>query len=478
MNIGIGSDDAGYALKEVLKTHFAARGIEVADYGCHSLDPLDYPDIALPLARDVAARKLDRGVLICGTGIGMAITANKVHGVYAAQAHDTFSAERARKSNNAQIITLGARVIGSELAKQIVDHWLDSEFAGGGSERKVKKIIDAEAGHAMKKLINDPFDVVEEVVEGYCDAHADLIRRVGRRAIARNDSPRQGKVGVVVGGGSGHLPIYMGYVGKGGADAAAIGNVFASPPAKPILEATQAANGGAGVVYVYGNYAGDVMNFDRAAALALQAGIHVETIRVNDDVASAPPAQREKRRGIAGAFFSVKIAAAKAETLADLDAVTAATRKANAATRSMGVALSSCTVPANGRPTFDLGAGEMEIGLGLHGEPGRRRSKLESADKVTDEIMETILSDMDYSGGEVALLINGLGGTPLEELYVIYRRVKQILDARKIRVRHKYIGEYATSLEMMGASVSLMRLDRELEELVATPANCPLFKQY
>jgi dihydroxyacetone kinase-like protein len=195
-------------------------------------------------------------------------------------------------------------------------------------------------------------------------------------------------------------------------------------------------------------------------------------------VASASSAEREKRRGIAGAFFSVKVAAAKAGTLANLEAVTATTRKANAATRSMGVALSSCTVPANGRPTFTLGPEEMEIGLGLHGEPGRRRSRLEPADRVVDEIMETILADFEYAGGEVAVLINGLGATPLEELYVLYRRVKQILDSRNIGIRHKYIGEYATSLEMAGASVSLMRLDRELSELLAAPANCPLFKQH
>lgn len=330
----------------------------------------------------------------------------------------------------------------------------------------------------MKKLINDPFDVVEEMTEGYCSAHADLIKRVGRRAIARRDAPIAGKVGIVIGGGSGHLPLYTGYVGPGGADAAAVGNIFASPPARPILHATLAANGGAGVLFVYGNYAGDVMNFDRAAALAANMGIRVETVLGTDDVASAPPAEADRRRGIAGAFFIVKIASAKAETLASLDAVTATARKANANTRTMGVALSACTVPAYGRPTFELDGREMEIGLGLHGEPGRRRARLEPADKLVDEIVESILADLDYAGSDVAVLVNGLGATPLEELYVLYRRVTQVLPGRRIAIRQRYIGEYATSMEMAGASISLLRLDSELHDLLSQPANCPHFKQF
>jgi phosphoenolpyruvate---glycerone phosphotransferase subunit DhaK len=330
----------------------------------------------------------------------------------------------------------------------------------------------------MKKLINDPFDVVEEMLEGFCAAHDDLIKRVGRRAIARIDAPIQGKVGVVIGGGSGHLPIYTAYVGKGGADAAPVGNIFASPPAKPILEATLAANGGAGVLYFYGNYAGDVLNFDRAAVMAKEKhNIDVVTVLGTDDVASAPPGEIENRRGIAGAFFVVKVAAAKAETMADLNAVVAVTQKANANTRTMGVALSSCTVPANGKPTFSLGEDEMEIGLGIHGEPGMRRAKLEPADKIVDEMVEAILADLDYSGSDVAVLVNGLGATPYEELYVMFRRVKQILDSRKIRMKQKFVGEYVTSLEMAGASVSLMRLDDELDAMLRAPAHCPMYKQ-
>lgn len=331
----------------------------------------------------------------------------------------------------------------------------------------------------MKKLINDPFDFVEEMLEGFLAAHDDLVKRVGRRAIARIDAPIAGKVGVVIGGGSGHLPIYTAYVGAGGADAAPIGNIFASPPAKPILEATLAANGGVGVLYFYGNYAGDVLNFDRAAAMAQeQHGIRVVTVLGTDDVASAPPSEIDKRRGIAGAFFVVKVAAAKAETMASLDDVVAATRKANDQTRTMGVALTSCTVPANGRPTFNLADDEMEIGLGIHGEPGMRRTKIIPVDQIVDEIIEGILNDnIDYTDSDVAVLVNGLGATPYEELYVIYRRVKQILDAKRVRIRRRFVGEYVTSLEMAGASVSLMRLDRELDEMLMAPAHCPMFTQ-
>ncbi len=331
----------------------------------------------------------------------------------------------------------------------------------------------------MKKLINDPFDFVEEMLEGFCLAHDDLIRRVGRRAIARSDAPIKGKVGVVVGGGSGHLPLYTAFVGKGGADAAPAGNIFASPPAKPILEATLAADGGCGVLYVYGNYAGDVLNFDRAAERARREhGIRVETVLITDDVPSAPPTEIHHRRGIAGAFLVCKCAGAKAETRADFDAVLATTKKANDNTRSMGVGLTACTVPANGRPTFSLPEDEIEIGLGVHGEPGMRRTKIIPADQVVDEIVETLLADLDFAGSDVAVLVNGLGATPYEELYVIYRRVKQILDSKRIVIRRKFVGEYATSLEMAGASVSLMRLDAELHDLLGMPMHTPMIRLF
>ncbi len=328
----------------------------------------------------------------------------------------------------------------------------------------------------MKKLINDPFDFVEESLEGFVLAHEDLVKRVGHRAVARVDGPIEGKVGVVIGGGSGHLPAFMGYVGKGGADAAPIGNIFASPPAKPVLEATLAANGGAGVVYSYGNYAGDVMNFDRAAARAsAEHGIPVETVLVTDDVASAPPDQIDRRRGIAGDFFVFKVLAAKAETMADLASVVATTRKANDVTRTVGVGLSACTVPANGQPTFHLPDDELEVGLGVHGEPGIRRSRIEPADKLVDEIVGLILADKDFRGSDVAILVNGLGATPYEELYLMYRHARRVLEAENVRIRQTFVGEYVTSLEMAGASITLMQLDEELHDLVAAPANCPMF---
>jgi phosphoenolpyruvate---glycerone phosphotransferase subunit DhaK len=327
----------------------------------------------------------------------------------------------------------------------------------------------------MKKLINDPFDYVEESLDGFLLAHAHLVKRVARRAVARIDAPIAGKVGVVIGGGSGHLPAFMGYVGPGGADAAPIGNVFASPPAKPVLEATQAANGGVGVVYAYGNYAGDVMNFDRAAKRAVEGGIPVETVLVTDDVASAPSAEADRRRGVAGDFFVFKVLAAKAETMADLASVVATGRRANDLTRTMGVGLSACTVPANGRPTFGLPDDELEVGLGVHGEPGVRRSKVRPADEIVDELLGAILADRDYAGGDVAILVNGLGATPYEELYLMYRHARRVLDAHQVKVLRSYVGEYVTSLEMAGASVTLMQLDEELHDLLARPANCPMF---
>ncbi len=327
----------------------------------------------------------------------------------------------------------------------------------------------------MKKLINDPFDFVEESLEGFLLAHADTVKRVGKRAVGRKDGPTPGKVGVVVGGGSGHLPAFAGYVGKGAADAAPIGNIFASPPAKPVLEATLAASGGAGVLYSYGNYAGDVMNFDRAAAQAGEQGIPVETVLVTDDVASAPNEEKDRRRGIAGDFFVFKAAAAKAETMADLAAVKMAAEKANDNTRTMGVALSACTVPANGKPTFALPEGELEVGLGIHGEPGLRRTKVEPVDNLVEEMTDYILKDLDFSGSDVAVLVNGLGATPYEELYIMYRKLAQILEAERVTIRRSFVGEYVTSLEMAGASITLMRLDGELLELLDAPAYCPMF---
>ena len=332
----------------------------------------------------------------------------------------------------------------------------------------------------MKKIINDPFAVVDEMLEGILLAHPDELRLVGedKRAIVRADAPVPGKVGIATGGGSGHLPVFMGYVGKGLVDGASIGNVFSSPTVDQMLETTRAVSAGQGVLYLFGNYSGDVMNFGMAAEMAEMEGIKVETVLAADDVASAPKGQESRRRGVAGIFFIYKVAGAKAEQLAPLAEVKRIAEKAVASTRSMGVALTSCTVPAAGRPTFTIGDDEMEIGMGIHGEPGVRRGKLESADQIAETLLNAILADMPLdSGAEVAVLVNGLGATPQEELYIVYRKVHQLLARHGVKVYRPYVGEYATSMEMAGCSVSLLKLDDELKALLDAPAVTPFFRQ-
>ena len=314
----------------------------------------------------------------------------------------------------------------------------------------------------MQKLINDPGDFVDEMLEGILAAHPDRLRRADDpRAIVRADAPVRGKVAIATGGGSGHLPVFMGYVGRGLADGAAIGNVFASPSADQMLAVTKAVDGGAGVFQLYGNYGGDAMNFGLAAELAEAEGMKVESFRGADDVASAPLAEASRRRGIAGIFFLYKIAGAKAEERASLAEVKAVTEKAAGNLRSMGVALSPCTIPAAGKPTFEVPLGQMEIGMGIHGEPGVRRGPLESVDRVTDQLMEALLADLGAERGEqIEVLVNGLGATPIEELYLVYRRAHKRLGDAGLKVRQSDgIGEYATSLEMAGASISLLRTD-------------------
>jgi dihydroxyacetone kinase-like protein len=332
----------------------------------------------------------------------------------------------------------------------------------------------------MKKIINDPYVVVDEMLEGIILAHSAKLRLVGddKRAVVRADAPVAGKVGIATGGGSGHLPVFMGYVGKGMVDGCSIGNVFSSPTVDQMVAATRAVDAGAGVLYLFGNYGGDVMNFGMAAEMVDLDDIKVETVLAADDVASAPKGSESRRRGVAGIFFLYKLAGAKAESMAPLAEVKRIADKANANTRSMGVALSSCTVPAAGRPTFTIGDDEMEIGMGIHGEPGVRRSKLESADEIATTLTNTILDDMTLaSGDEVAVLVNGLGGTPQEELYIVYRKVHQILKARGITIYRPYIGEFATSMEMAGCSVSLLKLDAEFKALLDAPADTPFFSQ-
>jgi dihydroxyacetone kinase len=287
-----------------------------------------------------------------------------------------------------------------------------------------------------------------------------------------------GKVGIVTGGGSGHLPLFLGYVGEGLCDGVAVGNVFASPSAEEILTVTQAVSAGPGVLYLYGNYGGDVMNFDLAGELAADEGIETATVLGADDVASAPAGSEDRRRGIAGLTLLYKVAGAKAAQGASLAAVAEATRRAGTRMRTMGVALSPCILPAVGTATFTVEPGQMEIGMGIHGEPGVRRGKLETADEIVDHLLGAILAELPVGADdEVAILVNGLGATPKEELYIMYRRIAQVMAERGTRVRRVWIGEYATSLEMAGASVTVLHLDDELGELIDAPVATPFVVQ-
>jgi phosphoenolpyruvate---glycerone phosphotransferase subunit DhaK len=332
----------------------------------------------------------------------------------------------------------------------------------------------------VKKLINQPADFVDETIEGILAAHPDQLKSVGPdlRALVRADAPGEGRVGIVTGGGSGHLPLFLGYVGRGLASGVAIGNVFSSPSSEQIFDATMGVSGGAGVLHLFGNYSGDVLNFELAADLADAEGVEVRTVITTDDVTSAPADERDERRGVAGMFFAYKCAGAAAETGATLDEVEAVASAANAATRSMGVGLSPTILPAAGEPTFTLEDGEMEIGIGIHGEPGIERGRLRSADEIVDQLLEHILGDLPSGGGDdVAVLVNGMGATPKEELYVLFRRVHQALTDTPLRIHRAYVGEYATSLEMAGASLSVMRLDDRLTEHLDAPARSPFFEQ-
>lgn len=332
----------------------------------------------------------------------------------------------------------------------------------------------------MKKLINNPRDFVVEMLDGLLKAHPDQLSFAAgdQHCIVRADAPVNGKVALATGGGSGHLPVFLGYVGKGLLDGCAVGDVFASPNAEQMLAVTQRIHGGKGVLYLYGNYGGDVMNFDMAAEMAAIENIEVRTVLVKDDVASAPAEEADRRRGVAGMVFAFKVSGAEADLGGSLDDVERVARKALANIRTIGVALSPCTVPAAGRPTFTIGENEMEIGMGIHGEPGMRREGLKTADQIAERMAQTILADMPVGASDrVAVMLNGLGATPPEELYILYRRVHDILAARGALIHRAYVGEYATSMEMAGASLTVFRLDEELVSLLDHPARSPFFVQ-
>lgn len=323
----------------------------------------------------------------------------------------------------------------------------------------------------MKKLINDPHDVVAETIAGFVAAHKDVVTSDGQ-FVERAEPKAQGKVGIISGGGSGHEPLHAGFVGYGMLDAAVPGPVFTSPTPDPIVAATKAADHGAGVLYIVKNYTGDVLNFDTAAELAEFDDIEVSQVIVNDDAAVEDSLYTAGRRGVAGTVLVEKIAGAAAERGDNLAEVTAVATEVVKNTRSMGVALTSCTVPHVGKPSFDLGDSEVEIGIGIHGEPGRRREPMSSADAITDQLLDPVVEDLGLCEGErVIALVNGMGGTPSSELYIVYRRVAERLSQLGMVVERSLVGNYVTSLDMQGASVTLMRVSDELLELFDAPVN-------
>jgi len=322
----------------------------------------------------------------------------------------------------------------------------------------------------MKKLINDADAVVDEALAGMASAHADLIRVIEPNVVVRADAPRQGKVGLISGGGSGHEPMHGGFVGLGMLDAACAGAVFTSPVPDQMLAATKAVDGGAGVLHIVKNYTGDIMNFELAAELAQAEGIEVTSVVIADDVAVQDSLYTAGRRGVGGTVLAEKIVGAAAEEGQDLAAVTALCQRVQDNVRSMGMALTSCTVPAAGKPTFEIGDDEMEIGVGIHGEPGRERRTLGSADEITEALLMPILDDLPFgSGDRVLAFVNGMGGTPLIELYVVYNKVAQMCADRGVTIERNLVGSYITSLEMAGCSITLLKLDDEMTRLWDAP---------
>jgi len=332
----------------------------------------------------------------------------------------------------------------------------------------------------VKKIINKPENFVNEMIEGILKAYPNRVKCINNdlRCIVRSGKKKPGKVGLSTGGGSGHLPLFLGYVGEGMMDGCAIGNIFASPSSSKMLKVTKYIDNGSGVLYIYGNYGGDKINFKMAANMAKSEGIKVEQVIGNDDIASGEKSNKENRRGIAGIFYIYKIAGACAEEGYPLGEVKRVAEKTCSNVRTLGVGLSPCIIPGVSKPTFEVGKDEMEIGVGIHGEPGMGRGKLKKADEIVENIMNSILNDLPFKkGNEVSVLVNGLGATPREELYIVFRKVSQILDIENINIYNAYIDEFATSMEMAGMSISLLKLDDELKNFLNKPANTPFFKQ-
>ncbi|HHU02960.1 MAG TPA: dihydroxyacetone kinase subunit DhaK [Christensenellaceae bacterium] len=331
----------------------------------------------------------------------------------------------------------------------------------------------------MKKVLNKPENFVDEMMEGIIAAYGDRVGLLDgdKRILVSKYPVKDDKVGIVTAGGSGHLPVFLGYVGDGLLDGCAVGNVFASPSAQKMADMIKACDRGRGVLCLYGNYGGDNMNFDMACEMVeMEDDIETMTVRVKDDVASAPKENKDKRRGVAGMVYAFKVAGAAAKEGRDLKGVAAAAQKALDNIRTMGVALSPCIVPEVGKPTFSIEENEIEIGMGIHGEPGIEVREMMTADDIADLLLEKILDDMPVNKGDrVSVMVNGLGATPKEELLIVYRRLAQVLTEKGVELVMPHIGEYATSMEMAGLSVTVMLLDEELEKLMRAPATSPFY---
>ena len=330
----------------------------------------------------------------------------------------------------------------------------------------------------MQRILNNPDDIVDEMLKGFLKVHADIVEPAENPRVIKAKKTPGNKVGIVTGGGSGHKPAFVGYVGENMCDAAAVGEICSSPTAAAFLDAFKAADQGMGVACLYGNYSGDNMNVKMAVKMAKKAGITVKTVVSNDDAASAPKDQREKRRGVAGEVLMWKVGGAKAAKGGDLDEVIAAAQKAIDNTRSVGIGLTPCTLPAVGHPNFEIEDGMMEVGIGHHGEPGIEVCPLETASQMARRMTDIVVSDYPYKeGDEVVVLVSGLGATPVMELYVLYDEIDRILKEKGIRTYKAYVGDYFTSLDMMGATLTVMKVDDELKELIDMPANCMGLRQ-
>lgn len=330
----------------------------------------------------------------------------------------------------------------------------------------------------MKKILNDPKNFVDEMMEGIELAYGDRVRLLNgdKRVLVTGYPVKDGKVGIVTAGGSGHLPVFLGYVGSGMLDGCAIGNVFASPSSQKMADMIKACDHGSGVLCLYGNYGGDKMNFDMACEMVEMDDIETKTVLVSDDVASSPKETANKRRGVAGMVYAFKIAGAAADKMMNLNDVAGMAEKALANIRTMGVALTPCIVPEVGKPTFSIKDDEIEVGMGIHGEPGIEVRKMMTADEIADVLLSKILADMPLSSGDkVSVMINGLGGTPLEEQLIVYRAVAKTLKEKGVTIVMPHVGEFATSMEMAGLSLTVFKLDAQLEELLRAPASTPFY---